>query len=493
MTEQQSSYRQIFKATSLFGGVQVFQILIGIVKTKFVAVLLGTTGLGIMGLLNSPLQLILSITGLGITFSAVRDISEANVSGDKNQIARSITTLRRWSRFAGLLGTTVTIILSPFLSKWTFGNQEYTWAFVWLSLTLLMQTISNGQKTIIQATRRLKDLARAGVYGSLVGLLTSVPLYYYFGLKGIVPSLLITAFTAWILTWNFARKVKIEPVTMSLKDTFNSGEKMVKLGLVITITGIIGYLSSYILVAFISRTGGVEQVGLYNSGWSIIGQSTGMIFTAMTMDYFPRLSGINKDDKKVAELVNQQAEMVVLILAPILILLIGAMPIVIRVLYTASFLPVVNFANWMLVGILLKGLVWPVGFIFPAKGDLKIFGTIEIISMVFNIITNILGYQFYGLEGLGISFIINYIFGLFLTLFYSNRKYSFRYNLATIKGFFICMILISSVFIVSYFITGPLRYYLGALVFILSLLYSFFELDKRLGIKSVLNSFLSGK
>ena len=82
---EQSSYRQIFKATSLFGGVQVFQILIGIIRTKFVAVLLGTTGVGIMGLFNAPLQLILSVTGLGITFSAVRDISEAYGSNDQQQ------------------------------------------------------------------------------------------------------------------------------------------------------------------------------------------------------------------------------------------------------------------------------------------------------------------------------------------------------------------------------------------------------------------------
>ncbi len=99
-----SSYRQIFKATSLFGGVQVFQILAGIVRTKFVAVLLGTTGVGIMGLLNSPLQLILAVTGLGITFSAVRDISEAYGNNDTKKIDQTVTTLRRWSWFAGIFG-----------------------------------------------------------------------------------------------------------------------------------------------------------------------------------------------------------------------------------------------------------------------------------------------------------------------------------------------------------------------------------------------------
>lgn len=490
MTEQQLSYRQIFKATSLFGGVQVLQILFGLIRTKFVAILLGTTGVGIMNLLNAPLQLILSIAGLGITFSAVRDISEANESGDRIRISQTVTILRRWSWLAGILGTVVTIALAPLLSKWTFGNHEYTWAFVWLSVTMLLQIISNGQRSLIQATRRLKDLAKASIYGSLFGLFTAVPLYYYFGLKGIVPSLIITAITGLLLSWYFSNKIKIEPVKMSLTETVDSGRNMIKLGLVMTVTGIVGFLTGYILNAFISRNGGFDQVGLYNAGWSIIGQSTGLVFTAMATDYFPRLSSINRDESKVNILVNQQAEMVLFILAPIIILLIGAMPLVIRLLYTSAFLPVVIFANWMLLGIMLKGLVWPAGFIFPAKGNLKVFGIVEITAMLFNVIVNTLGYYFYGLEGLGISFVIGYIFGLSITLYYASTRFGFRYSKGTILSFLKCFILVSCTFLISYFFDGAFRYLFTGLLLAGSFSYSLIELDKRLDIKPLMSGYV---
>jgi O-antigen/teichoic acid export membrane protein len=488
---EQSSYRQIFKATSLFGGVQVFQILIGIVRTKFVAVLLGTTGVGIMGLFNAPLQLILSVTGLGITFSAVRDISEAYGSDDQTRIGQTVMTLRRWSWFAGILGLVVTAALAPLLSKWTFGNDDYTWAFVWLSVTMLLQTISNGQRSLLQAGRRLKDLARASVWGSLLGLITSVPLYYFFGMKGIVPSLILTAVTSLLLSWFYSEKVEIQPVEMSFRETLESGRNMVKLGLVITVTGIVGFLTGYILNAFISRTGGVDQVGLYNAGWSVIGQSTGLVFAAMTTDYFPRLSSINKDDKKITTLVNQQAVMVLLILLPIIVFLIVALPLLIRLLYTSAFLPMVTFASWMVIGIILKGLVWPVGFIFPAKGDLKVFGGIEISAMIFNIIINVLGYRYFGLEGLGISYILGYIFGLTITLFFAHRKYSFIYAKDTISTFVISLSLITTVFILSYFLNGPVRYAMGIIVLGAAALYSFFRLDKKLGLRPVIRDFIS--
>jgi O-antigen/teichoic acid export membrane protein len=299
VSEQQSSYRQILKATSLFGGVQVINILIGLIRVKFVAVILGAAGVGIMGLLNAPLQLIISITGLGIAFSAVRDVSEANRTGDQKKISIVIKTLRRWSWFTGLLGAVVTVSLAPLLSQWTFGNHEYTWAFVWLSVTLLLQAISKGQSSILQGTRRLKDMAKAGVIGSILGLCTSLPLYYWYGSKGIVPAMIFTAVTGLFLSWHFSRRVVIEKIKLGYKQTYISGLGMAKLGIFMTMAGFIASFSAYILNAFISNRGGVEQVGLFKAGWGVVGQYTSIIFSAMATDYFPRLSAIQDNDDKV--------------------------------------------------------------------------------------------------------------------------------------------------------------------------------------------------
>ncbi len=102
-TKETNSYRSIFKATSLFGGLQVYQILIGIIKSKFIAILLGPAGMGIMGLYQSTLDLIKSISAFGLEQSAVRDISEANGSGNTIRISRTISTVRRLVWLTGLL------------------------------------------------------------------------------------------------------------------------------------------------------------------------------------------------------------------------------------------------------------------------------------------------------------------------------------------------------------------------------------------------------
>ena len=482
MSEVRSSYRQIMKATFLFGGVQVFIIFFAMIRVKFVAVLLGTTGVGIMGLLNAPLQLLIALTGLGIAFSAVRDISSAHATGDLEKVSKSILVLRRWSWFTGLLGLLITASLAPWLSQWAFGNKNYTWSFILLSITLLFQAISRGQGTILQGTRRLKDMALASVLGAMFGLITAIPLFYFFKIDGIVPSMILAAITTLILSWYFARKVVLEKVEIPLKETFILGKNMVKLGIVISLTGLIGSFISYILISFISKMGGVEQVGLYNSGWSIIGQYTGLVFTAMLTDYFPRLSAINEDNQKVRTLINQQAEMVALILSPLLILLIIAMPLIIRVLYTPAFLPIVMFSNWIVLGIFLKGIAWPIGFIFPAKGNIKLFGSIELAAMIFSLTSDMTGYYLGGLEGLGISFIINYLFGLSVTYFFANRRFEFYFSRTTIKLFFVTLSLVLLAFVSAYIKGHLFTYYFGSGVLFLSITYSLISIQNRIKI-----------
>ncbi len=128
MSEQQSSYRNIMKATSLFGGVQVFKILIAIIRSKVIAILLGPVGMGIEGLFNASTGLISSASNFGLGISAVRDIAEANESQNPSKIARTIAVLRKLVWFTGIFGALLTLILSSYLSQISFGKENYRYA-----------------------------------------------------------------------------------------------------------------------------------------------------------------------------------------------------------------------------------------------------------------------------------------------------------------------------------------------------------------------------
>ena len=170
----------------------------------------------------------------------------------------------------GILGAVITLVFSPWLSQFTFGNKEYTAAFIWISITLLLNQLSSGELVFLQGLRRLQDLAKANVYGSAAGLIITIPLYYKFGVQGIVPVIIITALITLFFSWYFAKKIKIKKTKLTNEAIMVEGKSMLVMGFMISLSGLISIIVAYLLRIFINRTGNVADVGLYNAGFTII-------------------------------------------------------------------------------------------------------------------------------------------------------------------------------------------------------------------------------
>ncbi len=488
--EQQSSYRQIMKATSLFGGVQVFQIIIQVIRSKFVAVLLGPAGMGIVGLLTSTLGLIAGITNFGLSTSAVKDIAEAHGTENETRVATVIIVLRRLVWITGTLGTVITLILSPLLSQLTFGNGHYTLAFVWISITLLFNQLTSGQLVLLQGMRKLQYLAQANLYGSVLGLIVTVPLYYKFGVNGIVPVMIISSIISLLLSWFFSKKIVINPIKVSKVRTIAASKNMLIMGFMISLSGFITLGASYLVQIFINRTGSATDVGLYNAGFVIINTYVGLIFTAMGTDYYPRLSAVAHSNKLSKQSINQQAEIALLILAPILIVFLVFINWAIILLYSTKFIAVNVMIYWAALGMFFKATSWAIAFIFLAKGTSKLFFWNELSGNIYILVLNLLGYHYFGLTGLGISFMIGYLLYLIQVFVIAKLKFEFSFDREFIDIFIIQIALAISSFLAVRFLIQPHSYIVGTLLLLISGIYSLKELEKRIGIKEIIRSFL---
>ncbi|MBN2486823.1 MAG: O-antigen translocase [Bacteroidales bacterium] len=488
MSKEQKSYREIFKATSLFGGVQVLNIVIAVVRSKFVAVLLGPTGMGITGLFYSTTEFIGRLTNFGLGTSAVKNVAEAAATGDEEKIVRVVSVLRKLVWITGMLGLVATAAFSPLLSRITFGNSDYTVAFIWISVTLLFQQLTSGQLVILQGLRKLQYLAKANLLGSVLGLVIIIPLYYYLRIGGIVPAIILIAVANLLLSWYFSSKVGVKSAKVSTQDTYTEGKDMMKMGFLLSMSVLITAGASYLIRIFISNKGGVDDVGLYNAGFAIINTYVGMIFTAMGTDYYPRLSAVSNDNSKSAKLINQQAEIAILILAPILAVFLIFINWVIIILYSNKFLAVNEMIHWAALGMFFKAMSWSIAYVFIAKGAAKLFFWSELISNINMLLLNIAGYYLAGLEGLGISFLAGYLVYLLQVYFIARFKYSFRFDKVFVKVATIQIALGVACFLILRTLETPWTYLAGSAIIALSAVYSFIELDKRIGIKEIVRN-----
>ncbi|MDC6389768.1 O-antigen translocase [Maribacter sp. PR1] len=490
VSNENNSYRQIMKATSIFGGVQVFNIVISILRSKIIALLLGPSGMGIAGLLTSTTTFIGSLTNFGLGISSVKDIAAAYGSGDELEIAKVITVVRRLVWFTGLLGSIVTFFLAPWLSDLSFGNAEYSFAFRWLSITLLFTQLTSGQYVLLQGLRRLNYLAKANMLGSAFGLLVSAPLYYYYQIDGIVPAIILTTIITLVVTKYFSGKIKIAKVDVSIEDTKLRGKGMMIMGFMLSLSGIMVVGASYVIRIFISNTGGIEDVGLFSAGFAIINTYVGLVFTAMSTDYYPRLSGVAHNNAKARIMINQQADIAILILSPVLVVFLIFINWIVILLYSTKFAPIDTMLHWMALGMYFKAASWSIAFILLAKGASKLFFWNELASNIYGLGLNLLGYHLMGLEGLGISFLINYVLYFIQVLLLSKYKYKFEFSPEFYKIFILQFSLALICFGIIKFVVTPWAYLCGLPFIIVSSWYSFKELDKRIDIKSIISKFI---
>lgn len=155
-----TSYSQILKSSSLIGGAQGIGLLLGMVRTKFAAVLIGPLGVGLAGNYLAIQGLVSTVAGLGIQSSAVRDVAEAVGREDREAIGRTILTLRRICWLTGLVGMLAMMALAGLLSRWTFGSDDHALEVAALGVVILLGNISGGQTALIQGMRHIGGLAK---------------------------------------------------------------------------------------------------------------------------------------------------------------------------------------------------------------------------------------------------------------------------------------------------------------------------------------------
>jgi O-antigen/teichoic acid export membrane protein len=484
--EDKSAHKQILKATGIVGGAQVISILIRIIRTKIIAVLLGPAGVGIAGLYNSTLDLVHSAIGLGLDFSAVRDVAEAAGTGDQARIGRTIRILRRWVWLTGLLGLAVLVLFRVQFSQYAFKDSDHAIDFVMLAVVPLFSALSGGQMAMLRGIRRIGDMARAGVLGAASGLFITVPFYWLMGIKGIVPALIFSALAELGLSWYFARRVKVVPIALTLRETVTGGAGMIRLGLFTVITGLAATGTMYLVRIFIAGKLGVDGVGQFQAAWNLSAIYVGLVLGAMGADYFPRLSAVNQDNVHVCRLVNEQTEIALLLAGPLIVGMICFMDIIVSFFYSSKFGQSIDILLWQTMGNLLKVISWPIGFVLLAKnrGGLYIFTELLWNGLTLSTIWWL--WDRSKLESTGIAFLTSYIALVVIYYLIDKRLCSFSWSEKNKKMILVFVLLTLLAFVnVKYQSLSYWRFVsMGLLA--AAIFFSYWELKKIIDLKMVI-------
>jgi hypothetical protein len=105
---------------------------------------------------------------------------------------------------------------------------------------------------------KMRLLAKANFYGNLMGCSNSV--YYYYRIDAIIPTMIIISLSSFLFAFYFSKKIEIQKNNLTIKELLLE-EKASSSCVLLTISGLLTLLSTYLIQIYVGKIGGLEEVG----------------------------------------------------------------------------------------------------------------------------------------------------------------------------------------------------------------------------------------
>lgn len=442
-------------------------IIINLVRVKFMAILLGPLGIGIFGILTSIFMLSSTVTEMGIFMSSVREISFHRGKENKSIVNELIRLMRRLPFVIGLVVIVLLVIFSGPISQLSFGDSDMQLDVLLLGFAIYMSYVARGNQTLMQAFQFTGNLARYQVFSALVTSIISVLLYYLLKNEGIIVAILVSNLIMMLFSYFFSRGIRSKQSDVSKEKRWEIIKKVYKLGFAFMLDGIILAAFPYVLRVLLLELYDIETIGIFVAATAITRQVVQLILNTIKMDFYPRVSKHADDPSQLNQIINDQIQISILLGLPVSLFLIVFAKHAIILAYSSAFLAATPLIFWLTAGCFFQIIQWPLAFVFMAKSKGKIF--ININFWIYFVLHLLLTYVFnhlFGFVGIAIAFCVTTLILLLVTYILLKRFIPFSWNSINKK--------LLSISIVSFLIIYVLTFQSNLIGLILAFIYAVF-------------------
>jgi PST family polysaccharide transporter len=332
---------------------------------------------------------------------------------------------------------------------------------------------------ILQGVRKIKDLALVNIISVFVGSIASIIIYWLYGIDGVVPSLISLALFNFLVSFYYARRLELEIVKVSWRDTLLLAGSVIGLGLAFMWTGIMRSLTEYGTRWLIINEIDFASVGIFFAAYRLSGMFLNFVLGAMGTDFYPNLTAASGDHEAMRGLVNQQTEVGLLLALPGLLMTLALSSLVVRMFYSSEFVDAIPLLQWFVLGCLGRVISWPMGYTLLAKGRGDLLVICETAGQCFHLAMIYLFLNHFGLIGVSIAFVLNYIVWTLLLMVVSYYLIGYRWSPSVLSLVLFSVIISAVCFAVVNFVTGILGQAMGLL---LAVFVGFYCLRKLCGL-----------
>jgi PST family polysaccharide transporter len=408
-------FARILRSSALMGGAQVVVLAAGFVRAKAIALILGASGVGLIGIFNAFSGNVSSLAGWGLGTSGVRLVAGAS----DEQRPSKIAAVRRMGWTLSLLGLALGLLAFWPTTLLTFASAEYATEMAIVALAVPCVIASSAWSALLQASGKIASLAKVQIAGALTGLLLGLPAIYFWGTLGIALSILLAAAVPAFVLWRATRSAVAAEAVAQVEAS--DLRQLASLGGALMVVAWLGQLSAYLVRLAIVRQEGLDAAGYYQAAYAISGSLPGFIFAAMGADFLPRVAAA-KDEAEARVATEHQIQAGLLMGTPLVVALLSLGDLCVRLLYADGFGAALPLLAWMTWGVFLRLFAWPMAYWLLARGSNRTMIVIESVSALLMTVLAVALLGSFGLVGCAMGFAFGQALYALLLLLVARRR-----------------------------------------------------------------------
>lgn len=417
----------IFKVFSLTAVSTLVRMITGLISVKVVAILIGPSGIALLGQLNNFASIVMILASGGINTGITKYIAE--FKDYSFEVKKLLSSALKITIFCSIVCGILMVVFSHYLSSKIMLSSEYSYVFVVFGLTIVFYALNNLIASILNGYKEFKLFVLVSIVGSVGGLIFTLLFVYFLGLKGA----LISAVTFQSVMF-FLSLYMIRNLPWVQKDYFKykldkiSRNKYFKYSLMTLVTAATAPVAQLLLRGHVIANISMVEAGWWEAMNRVSNMYLMVITTSFSVYYLPRLSEL-KDNREIKKEIFKAYKIIVPTLMIGFTFLFFARFIVINILFSSEFLNMERLFLWQLLGDFFKICSWLLAYLMIAKTMTKKFIFTEIFFTVFYLLSAYILMNFTGVVGITQAYAINY-FVYMLIMIVLFRKILFTTNYA---------------------------------------------------------------
>lgn len=270
---------------------------LGLFSSILVARMLGKTGFGELGIIQSTIGMFGTFAGFGLGMTATKFIAQyRNTDPVKAGHIRALSSSFAWVTSG--ITSLILFCLAPWLAVHTLAAPQLGTLLQIGSLFLLLTSVNGAQIGALSGFEAFKTVAKISLWSGLVNFPLMVGGVYLLGLPGAVWGMVIATGFNWVLNHIAIRKECVKAgVPYTYSGSWIENKVLWKFSLPAVVSSLFFAPTEWVLNAMlVNQPGGYGQMGLYNAAkqWHILILYLPNMLSNMTLPILSNLLGENQ-------------------------------------------------------------------------------------------------------------------------------------------------------------------------------------------------------